>query len=103
MSDFVLPSVGTELSFEVHHSDFQVAGCDFRMEAHRRRFTVNESSHGHASAQETNLFRNFAAQTLSGELNLIWPEAALKTQIVMCACLDSAHGAKQGLKTENRA
>lgn len=90
MMDFVLPMAGTELSFEVHHADFQVNGCDFRLDTHPSRFTVNEHSHGHPSAQETHLFRNFAAQALSGQLNQTWPEAALKTQMVMCACLDSA-------------
>jgi predicted dehydrogenase len=90
MSDFVLPFAGKELSFEVQQADFQVRGCDFRMEAHPRRLSVAEHSHGHTSAQETNLFRNFAAQVRSGQLNPTWPEAALKTQIVVCACLESA-------------
>ena len=60
------------------------------MEDQKRRFTVAEHSHGHASAQETNLFRNFVEQVQTGQLNPAWPEAALKTQIVMQACLDSA-------------
>ena len=89
--DFVLPVAGTEVGFEVHHTSFQVRGCDFRIEDQARRFAVEEHSHGHASAQETNLFRNFADQVRSGQLNPVWPEAALKTQIVMSACLDSAH------------
>ena len=100
MPDFVLPVVGSEVGFEVHHTDFQVRGCDFRMEDQVRRFTVTEHSHGHASAQETNLFRNFADQVRSGELNPIWPEAALKTQMVMSACLDSARA--QGQRIEVR-
>jgi predicted dehydrogenase len=40
--------------------------------------------------EETNLFRNFADQVLSGRLNPLWPAAALKTQLVMSACLESA-------------
>ena len=90
MQDFVLPLAGPELSFEVHQANFQVNGCDFRMELHPLRFTVNEPSHGHAEAQETNMFRNFAAQVLSGQLNPSWPEIALKTQMAMEACLESA-------------
>ena len=90
ISDFVLPIAGPELSFETNQSNFQVNGCDFRMELHPRRFTVNEPSHGHANAQETNMFRNFAAQVLSGQVNLSWPEIALETQVVMEACLESA-------------
>ena len=94
--DFVLPYAGTEVTFEVEHDAFKVNGCDFRMESHRRRFEVSEHSHGHSSAQEANLFRNFAAQVLSGELNLTWPEIALKTQIAMCGCLESA---REGRRT----
>ena len=88
--DFVLPVAGSEVGFELHHTSFQVHGCDFRMEDRMHRFTATEHSHGHASAQETNLFRNFAEQVQTGQLNPAWPEAALKTQIVMHACLDSA-------------
>jgi predicted dehydrogenase len=90
VSDFVLPFAGEELGFEVHHADFQVNGCDFRMEARPKRFVVAEHSHGHATAQEANLFRRFAGQVRSGRLDPSWPEAALKTQIVTGACLDSA-------------
>jgi len=36
------------------------------------------------------MFRNFAEQIQSGQLNELWPEMALKTQRVMCACLKSA-------------
>jgi len=90
VTDFVLPVAGTEVGFEVHQTSFQVRGCDFRLEDQPRRFAVAECSHGHASAQEANLFRNFAAQVRSGQLNPVWPEAALKTQIVMSACFDSA-------------
>lgn len=42
------------------------------------------------TAQETNMVRAFADQVLSGKLNDAWPEWALKTQIVMNACLESA-------------
>lgn len=88
--DFVLPVAGTEAGFELHRRSFQVRGCDFRMEEQTRRFTVAEHSHGHQTAPETMLFRNFAEQVQSGQLNHAWPEAALKTQTVMNACLDSA-------------
>jgi len=84
MNDFVLPVVGTETAFEVHKYDFKKKGCDFRMEPNIQRVTVPEHSHGHADSQETNLFRNFAEQALSGKLNEQWPEEAMKTQTVMC-------------------
>jgi predicted dehydrogenase len=97
ISDFVLPVAGAEVGFDVYHSEFQVKGCDFRMEAHPRRFTVAEHSHGHPTAQEVNMIRNFTAQVLSGELNPAWPEMALKTQIVMAACLQSAKAGRRAV------
>jgi predicted dehydrogenase len=99
ISDFVLPVAGTEVAFEVFHSDFQVNGCDFRMEVHPRRFSVAEHSHSHPSAQEVNLFHNFAAQALSGQLNPAWPEMALKTQLVMAACFESAQAGGRTIPT----
>ena len=97
MNDFVLPVAGSEVSFELHKYDFKVKGCDFRMEPRIQRIAVPEQSHGHSDSQETNLFRNFAGQVLSGKLNEAWPEEALKTQTVMCACLEAARGSQNRL------
>jgi hypothetical protein len=36
------------------------------------------------------MFRNFSEQALGGKLNEKWPEMALKTQKVMCACIEAA-------------
>lgn len=90
MDDFVLPIVGNQVAFQVHKYEFNVKGCDFRMEPNVQRITVPEHSHGHPTAQETNLFRNFAEQVLSGKLNEQWPDEALKTQTVMCECIKGA-------------
>lgn len=92
--DFVLPFRGKEISFRVQNSVFETSGCHFRMEPHEKTFRVPESSHGHPSSQEANLFRNFSNQVRSGTLNLLWPEMALKTQKVISACFESArhHG-----------
>ena len=90
VSDFVLPDRGSEIAFEVCKPIYHIEGCDFDMDPGIRRMVVEEHSHGHASAQETNLFRNFANQIRSGRLNEAWPEMALKTQQVMEACLASA-------------
>src|SRR2546423_7320177 len=87
----MLHFLGNEVAFKKISSEFNVSGCDFNMEAHRQRFAVPEHSNSHPDSQETNLFRNFAAQVLSGALNDAWPDMALKTQIVMNACLHSAH------------
>ena len=90
LEDFVLPFNGSELQFETQKAKFHVAGCDFKMEPHMRNYSVQEHSHGLANAQESNLFRNFSNQVLSGCLNAVWPEIAFKTQRIACACLDSA-------------
>jgi predicted dehydrogenase len=90
VDDFVLPFSGSDLTFEVGSAEFQVRGCDFNMDPGARRLVVPEQSHGHATAQETNLFRNFANHVRSGRLNEEWPDIALKTQQVANACFDSA-------------
>jgi predicted dehydrogenase len=102
LDDFVLPFYGPETAFETFNSDQQELGCDFNMEARRKRWSVAEYSSGHPTAQEVNMFRRFAEQARSGELNDLWPEMALKTQAVMQACLASARsdGAPVGFDTE---
>ncbi|PYI88953.1 MAG: oxidoreductase [Verrucomicrobia bacterium] len=90
VSDFVLPNRGSKLIFQVRKPFYHVTGCDFRMAPGTRRVAVPEHSHGHPSAQESNLFRNFAQQVRSGQLNETWPEIAWKTQQVTEACLESA-------------
>ncbi|MSU35643.1 MAG: Gfo/Idh/MocA family oxidoreductase [Pedosphaera sp.] len=90
VADFVLPFYGTESSFHVNNAAFSVRGCEFRMEENRRSSVVPEYSNSHATAQETNLFRNFTAQVRSGKLNSEWSEIAYKTQLLMNGCYDSA-------------
>jgi predicted dehydrogenase len=90
ISDFVLPFSGKELEFETYNSSFVKKGCVFNMESGLRRRTTREHSNSHPDAQESNMFRNFAAQIQSGKLNKEWPAMALKTQRVMDACLQSA-------------
>lgn len=45
---------------------------------------------GHGTAQDARMFRAFAEQAQAGGLNQEWPEVALKTQLVLDACLASA-------------
>jgi len=92
LPDFVLPFFGDTIKFETFASDLAKIGCDFNMEPRRRTVETAEYSNGQESSQETNLFRDFAAQVQSGKLNREWPEIALKTQRVMEACLKSARG-----------
>ena len=45
---------------------------------------------GHATAQDTRMWRNFANQIFSGQLNDDWTMWALKTQKVLDACHEAA-------------
>ena len=90
LNDFVLPHFGSELEFETCNSSYTKDGCIFNLEPGWRRWTTREHSNSHSRAQESNMFRHFAAQIQSGKLNKEWPEMALKTQRVMEACLESA-------------
>jgi len=90
VSDFVLPFSGDELEFAINNHVFSMNGCDFKMEEHTQRVQIPEHSNSHPTAQESNMFRAFAEQIQSGQLNELWPEMALKTQEVMCRCLESA-------------
>jgi predicted dehydrogenase len=88
--DFVLPHYGAEVGFEVSKPVFHVAGCDFKMEDHRRRVAVPEYSNSAPNSQEANMFRKFAALALSGRPDDSWGTLVLKTQRVLDACLQSA-------------
>jgi predicted dehydrogenase len=101
VSDFVLPFHGSEVTFEVNNAVHKVSGCDFKMQSPWRRFSVAEHSDGDPSAQEANLFRNFAEQVRSGRVNESWPEIALKTQRVIDACFVSAHEGNRPVELEN--
>ena len=72
--DFVVPSSDSEFAFEVN--DVKLA----------------DNARIPATAQAANMFRNFASQVFSGNLNDAWPEMALKTQQALNACLDAARG-----------
>ena len=98
--DFVLPYTGTELTLEIARPEYHINDCDFRMEPGLRRMVVPEHSHGHPSAQESNLYRNFAQQVRSGQLNGSWPDIAWKTQQVTQKCLESARMDGQELTLE---
>ena len=74
MADFVLPVVGSETAFEVNNCNVP----------------SDHSADQPATAQETNMIRNFAEQVLSGRLNEEWPMWSLKTQQVVDACYNSA-------------
>jgi predicted dehydrogenase len=91
--DFVLPFFGDELRFDVTNSVFEKAGCDFEMQRRTRSVVVPEYSNSHPTAQETNMFRTFSALVASNRRDPHWGKIALRTQLVMDACL---HSAKSG-------
>ena len=88
--DFVVPFFGNEIGFEVNNPHLNAQGCSFHMESHPRRYSVREYSDSDATAQETNMIRTFADLVASGKLDPTWPDIALKTQLVIDACLRSA-------------
>ncbi|TAK91413.1 MAG: Gfo/Idh/MocA family oxidoreductase [Verrucomicrobia bacterium] len=87
LPDFVHPFNTYEPTFEVNQIEHRLkapAGSKIPADA------VALRDSGHAIAQDTTMIRNFVTQARSGSLNTEWPEIALKTQIVMDACLASA-------------
>jgi len=84
IDDFVVPRAGEEIEFHLNE----------------RRVAVPERGAAHATAQETNLFRNFADQVGTGSLNAAWPDWALKTQQVTNACLASARAGSRAVAVE---
>jgi predicted dehydrogenase len=88
--DFVLPFFGDAVRFEVTNSVFEKTGCDFDMQRRTRSVSVREYSNSHPSAQEANMFRTFSALVVSGRRDPLWGDIALRTQVVMEACAESA-------------
>jgi len=98
VADFVLPNHGAEIDFEVSNPAFDVKGCHFNMQDHRRKMAVREHGNSDPNSQEANMFRTFAALALSGRPDESWGGMVLKTQQVLDACLRSA--ASQGQMVE---
>ena len=88
--DFVLPFFGCESAFEANKPHFYAKGCTFRMESHPVKHAVREYSEGAENAQEVNMIRTFSGLVLSGKLDPSWGDIAMKTQLVMDACLRSS-------------
>lgn len=90
--DFVLPYFGCESEFVADRPVFNVKGTSYHWESHPRRYAVTEYSDGAPDAQETNMIRHFSSLVLGGKPDPVWGEIALKTQVVLDACLASARG-----------
>ncbi len=90
LEDFPLPYAAETVAFDSYRPALIARGCDFKMEPNLRQFTIPEHSHGHPTAQETNMFRTFSSLVCTNQRDEQWPDIALKTQVLMAACLDSA-------------
>jgi predicted dehydrogenase len=87
--DFVNPFRG-EPAFETVKVEFHSDGSNSFARPVSQQFPFAESGDHLATAQEVNMFRNFANQIFSGKLNDAWPEIAFKTQKVQDACFEAA-------------
>jgi predicted dehydrogenase len=92
MPDFVHPFNGYEPAFEVNRTEVRVP-----TRAQAPTPASDPADLGHAVAQNTLMFRNFANQVFSGKLNDEWPMWALQTQRVMDACFKSANNNSAGV------
>ena len=81
---FVHPLNGYEPAFEVNDAEVRVVS-DVKCPP-----GADRTLHGHPTAQDTRMFRNFANQVFSGQLNTDWPQWSMKTQIVLDACHEAA-------------
>jgi predicted dehydrogenase len=90
VADFVLPYFGCESAFVADTPKFNVKNTSYHWESHPQRFAVPEYSDGHPDAQETNMIRSFSALAAGSKLDESWGEIALKTQLVVDACVASA-------------
>ena len=87
LPDFVHPFNSREPAFEVNRTEIRVREAG----AAQKQTPIPESAEsGHATAQNTIMFRNFANQVFSGKLNEEWPMWALRTQQVLDACHKSS-------------
>ena len=84
LPDFVHPFDSYEPAFEVNRNEVRVA-ADAKCPP-----GVDPMEFGHATAQDTRMWRNFANQIFSGKLNDDWPMWALQTQKVLDVCLEAA-------------
>lgn len=94
LDDFVLPYLGSELSFDVANHAFVVRGCDFNMERHVQKHQVQEYANGWPTAQESRMIRCFSENVLGKRVDESWSRWSLLTQSVLDACLESAQTGK---------
>jgi predicted dehydrogenase len=95
VSDFVLPFSGQQTQFSLTRSEFVLDRCQFDMHAGKQTESLDEPSSNAPGSQESNLFQDFSALVLSGQIDPHWPKISLLTQRVLDACLKSARADSQ--------
>jgi len=93
--DFVHPFNSREPVFEINRTEIRVPAVPG---AQMPAAGSDPAELGHATAQNTVMFRNFASQVFSGKLNEEWPMWALQTQQVLDACFESAQRGSKPVK-----
>jgi len=88
LPDFVHPRNGYEPAFELNDTEVRVPS-DVKCPP-----GADPSGYGHATAQDTRMWRNFANQIFSGQLNGDWPMWSLQTQKVLNACHEAGRTGK---------
>ena len=81
--DFVHSRNSYEPEFEVNGNKISIPGEPCPAGA-------DPTLQGHATAHDARMWRNFANQIFSGELNFDWPMWSVKTQLVLDACFEAA-------------
>lgn len=98
LADFVHPRNTYEPAYEINATGQRVlAAPGTEIPLHAGAL----GEFGHPTAQDARMFRNFANQVRTGKLDPSWPETALKTQLVMDACLASARADSRLTTVEN--
>ena len=99
VDDFVLPFYDAEASWGTHQHVLEIDNCRWNFRRHSRREAIAEYPSGEANAAEVNMVRKLAGAALTGKLDPLYPELALKTQQVLDACRrsDAAGGARVAL------
>ncbi len=88
LPDFIHPFDSYEPAFEVNTKPIR---CEARVKCPPGADPIAQ---GHATAQDAQMWRNFANQIHSGNLNDDWPKWALKTQKVLDACHEAVRRGK---------
>jgi predicted dehydrogenase len=83
IEDFVLPTFGSNVGFDISRPEFISKECDFHMHRRVERISVAEYDSGHAPSQEINMFEAFQQSLQRSEPDERWGKMTLQTQEVL--------------------